>query len=273
MKKMINISNDLIKELRKRTNISIMKCKEVLIQTNGNIDLAIDNIRKFGLEITEKKSGRLTPSGLIITKVSPNKQYGIMIEINCETDFVAKENVFQEFANTIIITALNEKIDNLDKLNDKFRIQRANLISIVGENINICRFAILTGNFISCYTHLSKIGVLISVSDHVINTELIKYIGMHIIAKNPRFIHINDIPKDVIIHERQIQMNIAVHSGKSQNILDKIIEGRMNKFFNDIVLTRQNFILDINKTIGKLLDEHHLKIHNFIRFEIGEKNK
>lgn len=273
MKKMININRDLIKELRRRTNISIMRCKQALIQANGDLELAIDNMRKFGAEVAEKKSGRTTLSGLIITKISSNKQLGIMMEINCETDFVAKGPIFKEFANTVITTALNEEIDNIDVLNDKFKMQRINLISKVGENINIRRFSVLTGIFVNCYTHMSKIGVMISLNNYIINVELVKNIAMHIIAKNPLFIHINDIPKDVIIRERQIQKNIAINFGKSQNILEKIIEGRMNKFFNEIVLTKQNFILDINKTVGDLLNEHHLQIHSFIRFEIGDYNK
>lgn len=272
MKKKINIDNNLVKELRRRTNIGIMKCKEVLIKTNGNLEMAIDSIRKFGLEIAEKKSGRLTPSGLIITKIFSNKQYGIMVEINCETDFVVRESVFQKFANTVVITALHEKIDNLAVLNDKIKEKRVQLISEIGENVNICRFSVLKGNFISCYTHMLKIGVMLSLNYRVIDTELIKYIAMHIVAKNPKFIHVNDVPKDVIIRERHIQRDIAINSGKPQHVLEKIITGRMDKFLNEIVLTRQNFILDENKTVGKLLNEHHLKIHEFVRFEIGDNN-
>lgn len=270
---MIKIDSNLIQELRKRTNIGIMRCKQALIQTNGDLELAIDNIRKFGLEIAEKKSGRKTLSGLIVTKISSDHQRGIILEINCETDFVARESIFKEFANNIVITVLNEGIDNIDILNIKFKTQCANLIAKVGENISIRRFAVLNGMFVGCYTHMSKVGAIVSMSGDIINTELIKNIAMHIVAKNPLFIHINDIPKDVIIRERCIQKDILKNSSKSQNILEKIVEGRMNKFFDEIVLTKQNFILDINTKIDNLLNEYHLKIHNFIRFEIGGDNK
>lgn len=273
MKKQININNELIKKLRKRTNISIIKCKEALIQAKGDFELAIDNIRKFGLKIAEKKSGCTTLSGLIMTKISSNQQCGVMIEINCETDFVAKENIFKEFANTILVAALNENIDNIDELNLKFKTQRINLISKVRENINIRRFSMLTGIVVGCYTHMSKIGVMVSINNPKITTELIKNIAMHIIAKNPLFININDIPKNVIMRERRVQKDIIRNSGKSQNIAEKIIEGRMNKFFSEIVLTEQYFILDINKTVGDLLNENHLQVQNFIRFAIGDDKK
>lgn len=271
MKKIID--NNLIKELRRRTGVGIIKCKESLIQAHGDLELAIDNIRKFGLEIAEKKSCRIMSSGIVVTKISENKQRGVMIEVNCETDFVARENEFKEFVHSVAITALNENINDINVLKDVFKKQRAILIAKFGENIDIQRFAVLTGICIGCYTHIFKIGVLISVNSRVILTQLIKNITMHIVAKNPKFIHTNDVPKDVIMREYSIQKDIAKNLNKSKDVLEKIISGRMNRFFNEIVLTRQNFILDINKTIGELLNEHHIKIYNFIRFEIGNYNK
>lgn len=273
MKKMMNINSNLIKELRRRTSVSIMECKQALMQAHGDLELAIDNIRKFGLEITVKKSGCVTLSGLIATKISSNKQYGIIVEINCETDFVAKGEIFKEFIDTIIVTALNEKIDDINILNFKFQKKRTDLIAKVRENINIRRFAALKGAYVYCYTHASKIGVLVSIKNHVVTTELIKNIAMHIVAKNPKFIRINDIPKDIILREYHIQKDIVMHFNKSQDILEKIIEGRMNKFFNKIVLTKQNYVLDTNKTVGNVLDEHHLEISQFIRFELGDDDR
>lgn len=269
-----NISSNLIKELRRRTNISIVQCKKALIQSNGDIELAIDNIRKFGLEVAERKSKRTAISGIIITKISENKQRGVVIEINCETDFVARENGFKEFADTVVTTILHEDINDIDILNNMFQSQRANLIAKVGENIKIRRFSVLNGNYISGYTHISKIGVIISINQVIIAQEaLIKNIAMHIIAKNPKFIHVNNIPKDVIMREYHIQKSIAMDLGKSQDILEKIITGRMNKFFNEIVLLQQNFLLDINKTVDELLNENNLQIYDFVRFELGNYNK
>lgn len=273
MKKIINIDSSLIKELRRRTDIGIMQCKQALIQANGDLELAIDNIRKFGLKIAEKKSKCKTLSGIVTTNITSNKKRGIMLEVNCETDFLSKENVFKEFVDTIARAALIDKIDSIDMLKVKFQNQRINLISKVGENINIRRFVVLTGMYIYCYTHVSKIGVIMSVSNNVVNVKLLKNIAMHIIAKNPSFIYMNEIPKDFIMHERLIQKEIAKSSGKSKNILEKIIDGRMNKFFDTVVLTRQNFILDENKTVGNILDTYNLQMYNFFRFEIGENSE
>lgn len=269
-----NINNHLIRELRKRTNISIVKCKEALIQSHGDIEVAIDNIRKFGLEIAASKSQRITTSGIVIAKVTVNKQRGVIIEINCETDFVARDSFFQEFANAVVTTALNENINNIDILNDFFEKKRIELIAKVKENVSIRRFSVLTGSCISCYTHVFKIGVIISISNNATEVEeFVKGIAMHIIAKNPRFIHVNDIPKDVILREYRIQKEISDNLGKSQDILERIITGRMNKFFNEVVLLQQNFVLDTNKTVGALLDINNIKICGFVRFELGDNSK
>lgn len=267
--KMIDINSNLIKELRKRTSIGILECKQALIKANGNLELAIDNMRKSGLKTAIKKSGHTTSSGLIAIEIASNRQYGIMVEINCETDFVAKDSTFQEFVKTVIITGLNEKISDINILQTRFAEKRANLIAKVGENINIRRFIVLTGNFLGCYVHRSKIGVIVVTSGSV-TEDLMKHISMHIAAKNPKYITIDDVPKDVMIHENHIQMDIAMRSGKSYKISEKISEGRMKKFINDIVLTQQNFIMDINKTVEQLLIEYHVKINNFARFELGE---
>ncbi|AGC03553.1 elongation factor Ts [Candidatus Blochmanniella chromaiodes str. 640] len=267
--KIININSDLIKELRKRTSIGVVECKQALIKANGDLELAIDNMRKSGLKTACKKSGHITSSGLIAVEITSNKQYGIMIEINCETDFVAKDSTFQEFVKTVIITALNEKIHDINILQTRFKEQRTNLIAQVGENINIRRFVVLTGDFLGCYVHGFKIGVIVAASGNV-TSDLMKNISMHIAAKNPKYINVNDVPRSVIIRENNIQMDIAMKSGKSYKISEKITAGRMSKFFNDIVLTKQNFIMDINKTVEELLIEYHIKINNFARFELGE---
>lgn len=267
--KMININSDLIKELRKRTSIGIVECKKALIQACGNLELAIDNMRKSGLKTAFKKSGNTTLSGLIIVEITSNRQYGIMIEINCETDFVSRDNTFQEFAKTVTITALNEEIHDINILQNRFEELRANLIAKVGENINIRRCIVLTGNFLGCYVHRSKIGVMVSANGNA-TVDLIKHVSMHIAARNPKYIHVNNVPQDVINRENCIQMEIAMKSGKSYETSKKITEGRMNKFINDIVLTKQNFIMDVNKTVEQLLIEYDININNFARFELGE---
>ncbi|WP_159714372.1 translation elongation factor Ts [Blochmannia endosymbiont of Camponotus nipponensis] len=268
---MIDINNNLIKELRKRTGIGVLECKQALIAANGNLELAIDNMRKSGLKIAVQKSGRTTSSGLITVEIISTEKYkyGIMMEINCETDFVAKDSTFQEFAKIVTITALNEKIDSIDILNTKFSEQRSNLVSKVGENIKIRRLITLTGNFLGCYVHRSKIGVIVTASGNV-TTDVIKHIAMHIAARSPRYVSVDDIPSDIMMRENNIQMDIAMRSGKSCKISEKITEGRVNKFINDIVLLKQNFIMDISKTVEQLLNDHCIRINNFARFELGE---
>lgn len=270
---MSNVDNALVRELRRRTGVGILKCKQALIKTKGDINLAIDNIRKSGLKICLNKSSRLTPSGLIAVKVESNNTIGFIIEINCETDFVARSDIFQKFADAILDIALQESIVNINILKTRFETQRLELINKVGENIKIHRFSVLTGDFISSYVHNSKIGVILSVEcEKKINEKIFKHIAMHIAAKNPKYIDLNDISKEVMIKERRIQTDIVMRTGKSQKNSEKIIEGRIDKLMSEIVLTKQDFIMDVNKTVDSVLNEYCVKVRNFIRFEMGDDN-
>lgn len=264
-----NINKDLIKVLRKRTSISLIKCKQALIESNGNIELAIDNLRKSGLTTHVNTSNRSTPAGLIAIKMTSNQKKGFIIEINCETDFVSKNSIFQEFIKTVITTALNESINNIDVLRIKFEKQRLLLMNQIGENIQINRFLVLTGDFLSSYVHRSKIGVIVSASGNI-DKNIVKNIAMHIAARNPKYLYLNDVPDDIINREQHVQTNIAEKSSKSPEILKKIIKGRMERFINEIVLTKQEFILDTNKKVEHVLDEYCIEINDFIRFEIGD---
>ncbi|CAD83343.1 elongation factor Ts (EF-Ts) [Candidatus Blochmanniella floridana] len=266
-----HVNSDLIRELRKRTSVSIIKCKQALIDSNGDIELAIDNMRKSGLQTDFIQSNRLTPSGLIAIKIEPNKQKGLMIEINCETDFVSRNSMFREFINTVMVTALNESINNINALKTRFEEQRLFLMNKIGENIKIRRFFVLIGNFLSSYIHRSRIGVLVSASGKI-NEDIIKHVAMHIAARNPKYVGVSNISEDIMIRERHIQMDIAKKFKKDPEILEKIVEGRMEKFMSEIVLEKQDFVMDINRTVGSILDEYCIKINNFVRFEIGDNN-
>lgn len=263
-----NISKDLVKELRKRTGISIIKCKQALIESKANIELAIDNIRKLGLKIDSNKFSRSTSSGKISVKISNNNTIGLIIEINCETDFVAKNNIFQEFTETVINIALRESICDIFVLQNRMKKKCLALINKVGENIKINKFSVLTGDFLESYVHGLKIGVIVS-SSRKINKNIIKHIAMHIAAKNPKYINIHDIPEDVINRERKIQTDIAMQLKKPKQFIEKIVSGRMEKFFNEVVLVKQDFIMDPDKNIGEILNEYCIKINDFVRFEIG----
>lgn len=261
-----NISISLIKTLRSRTGAGFLQCKNALVQANGDIELSIDNLRKSGQMIAEKKINNITNQGAIFSKVKNN--IGVMIELNCETDFVSKDNLFTFFGNEIILTALNEKIDNIEDLKNIFEEKRTNLILKVGENINIRRFCFIKGQNIFSYIHGIRIGVLVNANQ--LNSNILKNIAMHIAASKPLYLNPEDVSDTVFQREYQIQLELAKKLKKPDNIRDKIIKGRMNKFINNISLTSQSFVMDTNKTVQDILNEHNGHIQSFFRFELGE---
>lgn len=263
MKNNINI---LIKELRSRTGAGFMECKRALIEENGDIELSIDNLRKSGQAQAEKKIHNVTNQGLIFAKVQ--NKIGVMLELTCETDFVAKDNLFSTLGKEIILTALSKKIENIYDIKNIFQIKKTELISKVGENIKINRFSFIKGSNITSYIHGGRIGVLVSSSSS--DKELLKKIAMHIAASKPEYLSPDDISDSVFQREYKIQLELAKKQNKSSSILKKIVQGRMNKFINSISLTGQNFIMDTTKTVGALLNENNTRIISFNRFQIGE---
>ncbi|CAL1329179.1 translation elongation factor Ts [Candidatus Providencia siddallii] len=258
----------LIKELRKRTDISIIECKKALIKTNGDIDLAIDLLRKSGKTIATKKSGRITTEGVILTKIFDNGKFGVIIELNCESDFVAKNNNFLSFGKEILFLTYLNKYCNLQDLKTDLEKSRIDLITKVKENINIRRFKILKDIQIENYLHNNRIGVLVSAKKT--NKQFLKYIAMHIAACKPQYFSPEKIPSDIINHEYKIQLEIAIQSGKPNEITKKIVIGQMNKFTKEISLITQPFVIDPKKTVGDFIKENNINITNFIRFELGE---
>ncbi|MGL9769169.1 MAG: translation elongation factor Ts [Sodalis sp. (in: enterobacteria)] len=265
---MADVTGASIKEVRERTSAGIMECKKALLEAHGDIELAIDNMRKSGKAKAAKKAGRITAEGIILTKIAQDGKYGVIIELNCETDFVNKDSGFRTFGDKVITTALNKRITDIETLQTIFEEQRTALISKITENINIRRLGFLEGEELSSYMHGGRIGVIVSTSDA--NKELAKHVAMHIAANKPEYINPDDIPADVIAREHKIQLNIAIQSGKPCEIAERIVEGRMRKFITEISMTGQYFVVDQNKTVGQILSEHGAKINNFIRFEVGE---
>lgn len=265
---MAEITAVLVKELRERTGAGMMECKKALVEANGDIELAIDNMRKSGQAKAAKKAGRVAAEGVILTKVSAEGQYGVIIELNSETDFVAKDAGFNVFATEVINAALAEKMTELGVLKEKFEEQRTALVAKIGENINIRRLEVIKGEKLGTYRHGTRIGVMVAASGA--NEELIKHIAMHIAASKPEYINPEDVSADVVAHEHQIQLDIAMQSGKPRDIAEKMVAGRMRKFTGEISLTGQSFVMDPNKTVGQLLKEHHAVVTRFIRFEVGE---
>lgn len=265
---MAEVTAAMVKELRERTGAGMMECKKALVEANGDIELAIDNMRKSGQAKAAKKAGRVAAEGVIISKIAADKQFGIMLEVNCETDFVAKDAGFLDFSNAVADAALNDRISDIAVLQAKFEEQRTALVAKIGENIGIRRVAQISGEKVGSYQHGARIGVLVAANGA--DEELIKHIAMHIAASKPDFVTPDDVPADVVAHERQIQIDIAMQSGKPREIAEKMVEGRMRKFTGEVSLTGQPFVMDPSKTVGELLKEKKASVATFIRFEVGE---
>ncbi|CNE86789.1 translation elongation factor Ts [Yersinia nurmii] len=262
------ITAALVKELRERTAAGMMECKKALVEADGDIELAIDNMRKSGQAKAAKKAGRIAAEGIILAKVSADGKFGVMLELNCETDFVAKDAGFKAFGDEVIEAALAGKIVDIEVLKAQFEEQRANLVAKIGENINIRRVAALEGDILGTYLHGARIGVMVAATGA--DEELVKHIAMHIAASKPEYVKPEDVPAEVVAREHQIQLDIAMESGKPREIAEKMVEGRMRKFTGEVSLTGQHFVMDPSKTVGELLKEHKADVINFIRFEVGE---
>ncbi|AKJ43047.1 translation elongation factor Ts [Pragia fontium] len=266
---MAEITAALVKELRDRTAAGMMECKKALVEANGDIELAIDNMRKSGQAKAAKKAGRVAAEGVILTKIAADGKRGVILEANCETDFVAKDAGFLDFANAAIDAALAENISDIEVLKAKFEEQRTTLVAKIGENINLRRVVIVEGDRLGAYMHGARIGVLVSATGTT-DDELVKHVAMHIAASKPEFVSPDDVPAEVVTREHEIQIDIAMQSGKPREIAEKMVEGRMRKFTGEISLTGQAFVMDPSKTVGDLLKEKNAGVAQFIRFEVGE---
>ncbi|MBV7387053.1 translation elongation factor Ts [Pasteurellaceae bacterium TAE3-ERU1] len=263
---MAEITASLVKELRDRTGAGMMECKKALVEANGDIELAIDNMRKSGQAKAAKKAGRVAAEGVIIARIDGG--FGVLVEMNCETDFVAKDAGFQALANKVADYALANKVSDVEELKAHFEDERAALVAKIGENMNIRRVASISGNEVGSYLHGAKIGVLVAAEGA--DQELLKHIAMHIAASRPEYVNPTDVPADVVEHERQIQVDIAMQSGKPREIAEKMVEGRMKKFTGEVSLTGQPFVMDPSKSVGDLLKEKGATVTGFVRLEVGE---
>jgi elongation factor Ts len=284
---MTNITASLVKELRDKTGAGMMDCKNALNENNGDIETSIDWLRTKGLAKAAKKSGRTASEGLIV--ITSSNDYTSILEVNSETDFVARNETFQEVARNIGNSSLlSDDIDSLNALNisDKdisVKDYITEMIASIGENINLRRMRRLNSSDenVSSYIHgqvsdgLGKIGVLVSLkSDLDKNTldDIGKKIAMHIAATNPISISIDDIPSDILEREKNILIEEARDSGKPEEIIEKMIGGRLNKYYQESVLLEQTFVIDGESKVSEILNslDYPIEITNFVRFELGE---
>lgn len=271
------ISAVMVKELRERTGSGMMECKKALVESNGDMELAIENMRKSGLAKADKKSDRIAAEGIIGVKVSGDGKAVAIVDVNCETDFVAKADDFVGFVNNVTVALLNSDIETEEqllamKLPDGNTVDevRRGLIAKLGENITVRRFEKYktTEGGTACYLHGSKIGVIVELAKA--DNELGKDIAMHIAASKPVCVSEDQVSAELVEKEKEIFSAQAAESGKPADIIEKMVAGRISKFFAEITLLGQPFIKDDKMTVGKLVASKGNKIIRFARLEVGE---
>ena len=273
---MSNITAQMVKELRERTGAGMMECKKALVEAGGDMNKAIDTMRKAGQAKADKKSSRVAAEG-VIKLVVKDKKVANMLEVNCETDFVAKDKNFLEFAETISNASLenfngdiSEFIQSKHSSGKTIEEERLELVSKIGENIKIRRVhsVNIENGFIGHYMHGSKICVIAVLENE--DESLAKDICMHIAAMKPLAIDETGISQAVLDKEKEIFKAQAKESGKPENILEKMVEGKINKYISEVTLLNQKFVKDNEINIQTLLKNNNNKIISFFRMEVGE---
>jgi len=271
------ITAALVKELRERTGAGMMECKKALVETDGDIEAAIENMRKSGQAKAAKKAGRTAADGVIVIKTSADAKSGVIVEVNCETDFVAKDDNFKSFADAVADRVLNSDAADVEALmamplheGEDTTIEEARqaLVSKIGENMNVRRFQRLsTDGVLAAYQHGVRIGVVVDIDG---DAELGRDIAMHVAATNPVCVDEDGVPPEMLAKERDIVETQAKESGKPENIIEKMVEGRMRKYLAEITLVGQAFVKDPDTTVGKLVQGAGATLNGFTRFEVGE---
>lgn len=255
----------LVKELRDRTGAGMMECKKALVETEGNVELAIENMRKSGAAKAAKKAGNTAAEGTIIIKSSDG--LAAVLEVNCQTDFVAKDKSFLSFANEVADAALASKA-TIEELQAQFEDTRIALVAKIGENINIRRVQYVEGEALATYRHGERIGVV--VAGTASDEDTLKHVAMHVAASRPEYVNPSDVPAEVVAKEREVQVDIAMNEGKPKEIAEKMVEGRMKKFTGEVSLTGQPFVMEPKKSVGDVLKEKGATVTSFVRLEVGE---
>lgn len=276
---MMSISAAQVKELRERTGLGMMECKAALQETQGDMEAAADLLRKRAGAKVEKKAGRTAAEGAIGLYVSGDRRLAAMVEVNSETDFVAKGDDFTAFANACAATVAERTPADVDALyalplagagGQSVAQAREGLVMKLGENIGVRRFVRMQSarGHLGTYVHGRKIGVIVEVEGG--DETLAKDLAMHIAASKPECVSKDQVPAELIAREKEIFAEQAKQSGKPANIVEKMIEGRINKFLNEVTLLGQPFVKDPDTTVEKLLKSANARVAGFTRFEVGE---
>ncbi|HEX5055059.1 MAG TPA: translation elongation factor Ts [Gammaproteobacteria bacterium] len=272
----MQITAAMVKELRELTGAGMMECKKALTEAGGNTEAAIEWMRKNGLAKADKKAGRVAAEGVIALATAKDQKAACMIEINCETDFVARGDDFRNFVDQVSAVALEKAPADLDALlklplkdGTVIETQRKALVAKIGENIQIRRFVrIASQGVVGAYSHGGRIGVLVEMVGGDIN--LAKDIAMHVAASRPVCVSENDVPAEHLQKEKEILVAQAAQSGKTGDIVEKMVQGRLKKYLAEVTLLGQPFVKDPDQSVGKLLKAAAATVKSFHRFEVGE---
>lgn len=271
----MQITAALVKELRERTGAGMMECKKALTESNGDIEAAIEAMRKSGQAKAAKKAGRIANQGMIVIQQTAKR--AAMLEVNCETDFVSKGDDFKKFCTDVCQTVLTHNPNDLPALMatpvaDVSSVEEAchNLVAKIGENIQVRRFAVLEASQgqLGVYLHGSHIGVLVEMQGGT--PELAKDIAMHIAASRPLCVSADQVSPELIAKEREIYRAQAEQTNKPATIIEKMVNGRIQKFLAEVTLLGQPFVKDLDQSVEKLLKTHQATVIRFERFEVGE---
>jgi len=274
----MSVTAAMVKELRQRTGSGMMECKRALVETGGDLEVAIENMRKSGMAKADKKAGRVAAEGVIRVATSGDGAATSIVEVNSETDFVSQGDDFIGFATAVASTIVNNDVTDVEALNeleldgDSVTVdhKRRALIAKIGENINVRRFQTIKtdGSIVGSYMHGIRIGVLVELEGG--SVELAKDIAMHVAATNPVCISEENVPAEQIEKEKEIFKGQAAESGKPAAIVEKMIVGKIKKFLKEITLLGQPFVKDGDVTIAQLLKNNGATVNSFVRLEVGE---
>ncbi len=268
---MAEITTSLVKELRERTGLGMMDCKKALQAADGDIEKAIEDLRKESGLKAAKKAGRTAAEGLVMTKIAEDGSYGVMVEVNSETDFAARNEQFVDFANTVLETVFSKKEADIDALLAAgLEQERQSMVQEIGETITVRRATLVVGEGATgAYVHSNnKIAVLVALKGG--SEELAKDVAMHVAAVNPLVVNAEDVPADVLSKESEIYSAQAAESGKPADIVEKMVSGRLRKFVEEVSLLEQAFVKDPDIKVGKLVKDAGGEVLSFVRFEVGE---
>jgi elongation factor Ts len=271
----MEVTPEMVKQLRERTGAGMMDCKKALVEADGNADVATDNLRKAGQAKADKKSGRVAAEGKVLVVNDAGTGYHALIEVNSETDFAANDANFRQFADLVAKLALANRPQSLEDLmrldagGQSLEEARRALVAKVGENIAVRRLgALATQGAVGAYVHMNRIGALVELEHG--STELARDLAMQVAATSPRYVSIDDVPAADLAKEREIFSALAQQEGKPPEIVAKMVEGKVRKHFDEITLVGQPFVKDPDKRVRELLKAKGATVKRFLRYEVGE---